>query len=553
MRTRIKILMTITAATLSLIFLIGCHNDNTSVLNSMVADRNLGATVGAVVFTGTVTAAVSNAPVCNALVILTDGITKRETRSIYNGFYTFEGPLAAKTYTLRVEASGFNLYEKSVLIDQTGQSNVMLTETFGLTSSKAGSVSGYTLDGFGKGIPEVKVTLDGQTAYTNPNGLYFYANVTSGNHTLTFSLDGKTSKSLPVFTYGTESYANATLVMENDYSEVALQILDANNSNPVEGVQVIIEGSDVVIDSWYSDKDGMVYMASLGPKTYNLLLKKDGYYQKSDSLNLTAAGGETVKVIRIQPYKATLAGRVTDPATGLGLEQTDITVKDGSTTTKSDSQGDFLLMNIPPGEQTVLFRKTNFETLSMDLKFLPKEDKTKVEVNMVNNNPSSKVEGEFYTSSGGKYAYLTVDKTLISLKLLRMVKLPEGTSTTTTGGTGTGTSGTTGTQETSTTKETTTTTAAGLDLSEYTEVPIDVSSRFTLIGYRFTVDSLFSGIYKIKCEYVETVGTPARVNGDYRYNQSGTDYFILEEGKTMTVPVIMTRYTGGTSTGEVTQ
>lgn len=60
------------------------------------------------------------------------------------------------------------------------------------------------------------------------------------------------------------------------------------------------------------------------------------------------------------PNKATLFGNVTDAATGNGIKN--VTVNCGDHTGKTDSRGDYRLINIEPGAYAVTFSHPDYQT-----------------------------------------------------------------------------------------------------------------------------------------------------------------------------------------------
>jgi len=476
----------------ALVSMIGCHNDNTSVLENMVSERNLGATVGTATLSGNVIVNGTSIPINNAKVILVDGIQQWETSTDENGYFYFTTPLENKIYTLEIQATAFEDYATALELTQKSSTTIRMIAKSGFNSGKAGVVSGRVVDSFSRPISQATVTLNGSSTATDSDGIFVFSDISGGTYSMSFSANNKKTYSINFTNSGSDVFVNLNATLYDETVDSSMLIIDKATEKPIENAVVKFKNNDKIVKELYTDKNGMIFV-SLPADSYSILVTADNYYDLSESYIISS---NDVKVVKMEAKKATLSGSITDSSTSLGLEGVTVQLENGISTS-TDSDGNYILYNISPKTHTVYFQKSNFDTITRKITFTPNDSQT-INLSLYNSNPNSIIEGELYTLVNNRYSFLsTKNASSLTIQLYKIV----GTA----------------------------------------DVPVQLGDNLTITnGYNFRIVNLTSGNYKISVNYIETTGDSNQPNGNYSYNSTLSESFTLSEGKTLSMPIVLT-------------
>ncbi|NWF76886.1 MAG: carboxypeptidase regulatory-like domain-containing protein [Nitrospirae bacterium] len=141
------------------------------------------------------------------------------------------------------------------------------------------------------------------------------------------------------------------------------------------------------LNLWQSETDinGMYKISDLNQGTYTAVFEREGYEKKTVNGTLISGQTQTLDVQLTPLAKATLKGKVTDYSTGFPLSGVMVTVNDsiGSNSTTTDSDGNFTVLNITPGNFIAIFEKSGYlkqeangtvisgETKTLDIQLTP--------------------------------------------------------------------------------------------------------------------------------------------------------------------------------------
>ncbi|MBN2541662.1 carboxypeptidase-like regulatory domain-containing protein [bacterium] len=244
------------------------------------------------------------------------------------------------TYQFQVSHDGYNTVNQSIAILSDVYHDFNLT----LTTYNVYGIA--TLEG----VPEEEhdgtmVTLNGDTAYTNEDGNYFFSNVVPGEYTLTFSHFGYTIIETVITVVNSNVVVNVELSMQKGriYGVVTLE-----GEDPLNGTLVILDGTD----SAYTNNFGEFMFPNLPMyQTYDLSLQRENYQTVDTSIYLDDI--EVVVNIFMLFKRYDICGVVQssdeEPLAG-SIVHISITAMDSIIT---GEDGSFCFMDLLPGEYTI--------------------------------------------------------------------------------------------------------------------------------------------------------------------------------------------------------
>lgn len=306
---------------------------------------------------GTVLATAAGNPIIGANVSIYQGsniLASSLTDS--NGAYLMSN-LAPGHYTLVVSANLFQNASQGATVtsNQTTTANFTLAD---LPGSITGTITGAaaTVD-----------LLQGQnliaSTATTSDGSFSFSNLSPGNYTVRAQ-----AQNFQTALVGASVLANMTtnvsVTLQAQTGTLTGQVVDAVTTNPLANVTVEVMQNAIVIDSTLTSASGNYSISNLAPGTYTVRATLNTYQ--------IAILGATVQPnvlnqanFSLNLLPGSIAGQVTDAASGTLLPEAQIDVLQGTTILASlltDSNGSYLISNLSPGSYTVRATLLNYET-----------------------------------------------------------------------------------------------------------------------------------------------------------------------------------------------
>lgn len=235
---------------------------------------------------------------------------------------------------------------KRVTVTPAASQLVRPDETVQLTA-----VARDTFDNVIAGRTVTWTTSDASIATVSAAGLV--TSVGPGTATITATIEGVAGQA-------TVRVQGAPAVFEG-------AVLDDANGNALTGAVELYQAGRLV-GSVGTAANGTFRFDEVPPGTYEVVVYAAGYLVGGGTVTL--GQGQTVtQVYRLmrEPGSATLIGRVVSASSGQGVAGATVQVATRSTT--SNSNGDFVLQNIPEGTQTVSISANGFAAYTENLQF----------------------------------------------------------------------------------------------------------------------------------------------------------------------------------------
>jgi len=223
-----------------------------------------------------------------------------------------------------------------------------------------GTVSGTVRDATAlTPIASATVTVAGVSATTDTQGA-FSLRAPAGQRTYSVAAEGYQS----VRDVAVAVPANTTVTLDirlqagaSDAGTVHGSVTEAGTGDPVSGATVTVGTVTTTTDS-----TGAYTLAGMPVGDQNVTFSKTGYQTLVRTLNVVAGGSYTLDVELTLATTGTVAGTVTDAASGQGLAGVTVSIEAvASTTTGTD--GAYTLADVPSGTWTLQFAMTGYRTV----------------------------------------------------------------------------------------------------------------------------------------------------------------------------------------------
>ena len=292
-------------------------------------------------------------------VAVSDGAGHTATTDA-NGNFSFSG-LGAGNYTLTPSKGGytFNPVSRAVSVppDATGQNFTAVPIPIYST------ISGKVVNADNNNNPLAGVTVslsNGATTTTDTNGNYTFGGVAAGSYTLTPSKSGMS------FAPSTRSVTVPPNAVGQDFTAnpqgyfISGRVTDGNN-NPIGGVPLKIDGIGWSLNAT-TDNNGYYIYSGLTAGYYGVGSAPGSSYTLSPRYRTYAflTWNAGYQDFSITPRYGSVSGKVTSLSTGTSIAGATIVV--GGKTGSTDSNGNYSIVGILPGDQPVRVQADNFES-----------------------------------------------------------------------------------------------------------------------------------------------------------------------------------------------
>lgn len=298
-------------------------------------------------------------PIIGARVTITGGpVTGRTSTTDGNGQYQLLN-LPAGTYTLRVNATGFQSQTQTVFtqVNTTSQLDFTLTEQ---VNQLFGSIAGRVTRSDGTALPGVTVRVTagpstGQVITTDDQGNFSILDLPIGTYALTFSRSGfstRTITNIEVFGNTVTSIDDVALAASSTGAVLSGTVTDTNG-NPISSVLVRVLQNNTVVASTTTGAQGTYSFSNLAAGTYVVQFSKTGFTTAQVSgVAITTGDSVTVNVqlTGSGTGTGTITGLVVDPL-GRPVQGATISLNgpSGTQTATTDANGVFEFDNLTPG------------------------------------------------------------------------------------------------------------------------------------------------------------------------------------------------------------
>ena len=177
--------------------------------------------------------------------------------------------------------------------------------TFEVTDSNTGSK-----------IEGAKVTLNGYTDETDTDGVVVFENVISGSYNWEVEKQGYDSNSGSIDVYSDKLVEVPLTIQEHD---VTFEVTDGNTGSALEGAEVSLNGY-----TGETDADGVVVFEDVKSGSYNWVVEKQGYHNKSSSIDVYSDKLVEVFLMVHEPPVLNVFDQFLEPGSGLNEKAVDL-------------------------------------------------------------------------------------------------------------------------------------------------------------------------------------------------------------------------------------
>ena len=220
------------------------------------------------------------------------------------GAFTLTGLATPGTYILTFTKDKYSAQTLAVDLGPGEQKSDLAVTMVGGT----GTASGMLVDASGNGLGGATVTVGGittpestTTLTTGAIGSFLIAGLpTPGSYTLTFSLAGYQSQTVPVVLDSDHPAPSVSVTLTKGVGRIVGVVLDPSHTANVGATVTVTDGKNVrTTTSVNSPTSGSYVIADLPPGTYTVTVTRDGYGQQT-ALVTVVAGQDTTQDLALQ-------------------------------------------------------------------------------------------------------------------------------------------------------------------------------------------------------------------------------------------------------------
>lgn len=221
-----------------------------------------------------------------------------------------EIPLVNGEYPVTIEKTGYDTLQGTIKVNNQNV-DVTFEMDFFLYNVE------FNISQVNQGNPAEGATIkiEGQPGVLNVNGSgQATIKLKSGNYSYTVQKKGYDDLTGSFNVEGQDTFIQRTLVLR--HYNVVITVLDSNNSSPVQGAAVNINGSS------YPTNEGGQVVASLQNGTYPYAVTKSGYYDGSSSVTVLDSDNSSVISLQARLYNVimTVKNPLQEPINGATVE-----------------------------------------------------------------------------------------------------------------------------------------------------------------------------------------------------------------------------------------
>lgn len=254
--------------------------------------------------------------------------------------------------------------------------------------TETGSVSGTVTDTNGDPVSGATCTItttDTKSLWLNLtdfNGFFNFRNIPVGIWPMTISKSGFQTLTIQVaVTSGSNTEippAETVVTPSTGTGNVSGVVSDSTTTAPIEGATVVIGAFSTT-----SSATGTYTLAGITPGLQTITAAKTGYESYTSTVTVVADTTVTKDIALTssapEPGKGHVKGKVIDEN---GNALSGVTVTTGSTTAITDSNGEYTLMNLTPGANTLSFAKTGYDNATVGVTVVADQTVTAATVTM---------------------------------------------------------------------------------------------------------------------------------------------------------------------------
>jgi hypothetical protein len=309
------------------------------------------AEVKRVTVSGTITDSAAGTPLAGAAVKLTMGAKTKVDSTKTDGKYSFDSVTSGATIT--VSAKGYVAKTATPVIGSSA-----VTVDVALRKIKYGSISGIVNDSAaGTALSGVIVTLTKGVSTkldtTKADGKFSFDSISSGAATVKATMLGYTTKTDSLTVVG-DSAASITMALsKTKYGSISGVVTDSATGTAIAGAVVKYGTKNDTTKT-----DGKFTLDSVKTATGTISVSAHGYTSKSSSVTIVADSVRTVDFKLIPGKYFSVAGTITDSASGTAIAGAVITFQSKKTasSTMNDTtgaDGAFLFTDAELGSYTI--------------------------------------------------------------------------------------------------------------------------------------------------------------------------------------------------------
>lgn len=301
------------------------------------------------------------------------GPTTKDVLSDASGNYSFT-QLDPGEYSLSVEKGGFEIYNESIELDPSEETNkIILLNPW---PNLSGTV--LRLDDEGP-MEDVKVTLNGpiqSDVLTDPLGKFIFEKLEPGEYVLIFSEDGFESQQEDISLEAGNSVDKVIKLEKIEFLySISGQIINSQSQAPLTGITLSLEGPTP--QDLSSGTNGDFLFSSLKSGDYILKVNQNGFEGFEEVFTLKNEQNKNV-IINLVPL-GSIEGTVLDLNTDTPLANVEVSLSGATQTeTLTDSQGKFQFGSLKAGSYTVRISKQSYEPVEQSLEVSPSQNSIQV-------------------------------------------------------------------------------------------------------------------------------------------------------------------------------